>query len=152
MVDPTLTISIDRTSLSLTPLVFSGTLAGTTLGVVEYSPPAEQARIEYMPDNPHIHGSEPIGAALQQSILSFSWMRVGATAEAEIRASLTEVRAAIRRLEFTVTTTENGAAPEVWAGVFGSMALAENRRDRISLKHLVPVYAVTIPVYPIPGS
>ena len=151
MIDPTLTISIDRTSLSLTPLLFSGSLDGTTLGITDYAPPAEVARITYMPDSAHIHGSEPIGAALQQGVLEFAWMRVGATTETQIASALTEVRAAIRRLEFTVTTQVNGAAAEAWRGVYGSMELAGTRRDPVSLKHLVPVYAVSIPVYPIAG-
>lgn len=153
MIDPTLTITIDRAALSLSPLVFSGSLDGTALGVVEYAPPAEQVRVLYMPDSDHVHGSEPLGGSLQQSVLPFSWMRVGAAEESEIQAAFAEVGAAIRQaVEYTVTTQVSGAPAQAWRATFGSQQLDATRRSRFSMKALVPVYAVSIPVYPIPGA
>lgn len=58
-----LTITIDRTSLSLSPLVLSGSDDATVLGITAYQPPSLQARNTYMPDSVDVHGSESIGSA-----------------------------------------------------------------------------------------
>lgn len=149
MIDPTLTITITRTELSLPDLVFSGSLDGTTLGVTDYTPPDFLMRNAYA-NSDHFHGAERTASALEQSSLLFRWIRVGATTEAQIQTSRTEVAAALRQLSYTVTTQVSGAPAEVWDADPGT--LLGGSRTLVSLKHLVPVYTVEIPVYPIPGS
>lgn len=150
MIDPTLTISIDRTSLSLSPLTFSGAQDGTTLGIVEYLPPQLRSRVLYMPSSADVHGDEAIAASWQQSILGFDWTRDGVATETQIQASFAEVMAAIGQFSYTVTTQVSGAPAQVWAADMGSMT--PSARNYIDLANLTPVYAVSIPVYPIAGA
>lgn len=150
MTDPTLTISIDRTSLSLSALVFSGSLDGTVLGIVNYQPPAFQMRVNYAPDSADVHGSEALSASYQQALLSFDWMRDASTTETQVQAAREEVRAALAQFSFTVTTQVSGAPAEVWSASPGS--LTPPARTYMDLTHLTPVFGVSIPVYPIPGS
>jgi hypothetical protein len=150
MTDPTLMISIDRTSLSLDPLVFSGSPDGTVLGVVSYQPPGLQRRITYAPDSADVDGSEAVASAWQQALLSFDWVRDGGATETQVQASYLEVAAALAQFSYPVTTQVSGAPAQVWAADSGSLAPAA--RTYVDLVNHNPVYSVTIPVRPIPGS
>lgn len=147
MTAPTLTIVIDRTSLSLSPLTFSASLDGATLGVVDYQPPALQWRLGYMPDSSDAHGSELVSAAYQQAILGFDWVRDGGATETQVQASRAEVAAALAQFSYTVETQVSGAPAEVWSADPGSQV--PSARVYANLLHRNPVYAVSIPVYPI---
>jgi len=150
MTDPTLTISIDRTGLSLGALAFSGALDGTTLGIVGYQPPALQSRVTYAPDSINIHGSEAIAASWQQAILGFDWVRDGDSTETEVQASYAEVAAAIAQFSYVVTTQVSGAPAQLWRADPGSIVPAARTYSDLTYRN--PVYAVTLPVYPIPGT
>lgn len=150
MTDPTLTITISRTELGLDPLVFSGADDGEVLGVVAYTEPALQRRVAYAPDSVDVDGSEAVAASWQQSMLNFDWVRDGDATEAQVQASRNEVRDAVGQFAYTVTTQVNGAPVEVWAADGGSQT--PSPRDYLNLAYRNPVYAVSIPVYPIPGS
>lgn len=150
MIDPTLLITISRTELTLTDLVFSGRLDGTALGITEYKSPDYRMRNAYATSD-HFHGAERTASALEQSSLLYKWIRVGATTEAQIQTSRNEVAAALRQSAYTVTTQLSGAPAEVWDADPGTLTLV-GTRELTSMRHLVPVYAVEIPVYPIPGS
>lgn len=147
MTDPTLTITIDRTSLSLSPLVLSGTVDGNALGVVSYQPPALQWRRGYMPDSADNHGSEVVSAAYQQAILGFDWVRDNDSTETQVQASRVEVAAALAQFSYTVTTQVSGAPAEVWSADPGDQV--PSARTYSDLVYRNPVYAVSIPVYPI---
>lgn len=152
MTDPTLTVTIDRSGMpgSLSPLVFSGVRDSTVLGIVGYQPPATQWRIGYAPDAADVHGSEPVSAAYQQAILGFDWLRALGSTETQVQASRKEVEAALAQFSYTVTTQVSGAPAEVWAADPGSQV--PSARTYVDLANRSPVFAVTIPVYPIPGS
>lgn len=153
MTDPTLTISLSRSTAAggPTPLLFSGALDGTALGVVNYQPPARQSRVTYAPDSIYVHGSEPIAASWQQAMLNFDWMLDSAADEAAVQAAYAEVVAAVGQFSYSVTTQINGAPAEVWAADMGSVVPPQ--RTFVDLAHPdALVVAVTIPVYPIPGS
>lgn len=150
MTAPTLTITIDRTSLSLSPLVISGSLDANELGIVNFRPPPRQARTTYAPDSVDLDGSEPIATAWQQSLLNFDWMPDQAASETDVQASYVEVCAALAQFSYAVTTQVSGAPAEVWTAERGS--ITPPQRDYVDLAYLRPVYAVTIPVRPIPGS
>lgn len=147
----TLTISISRTSLGLSPLVLSGSDDGTTLGVMSYQPPPLQARVEYADDVPGVHGSEAVGWSWQQSVLGFDFVADVAT-EAEAQAAKAELVAAVSQFSFTVTTQVSGAPAEGWSANPGSVVSASSSgRTTLDLVYVWPAWSVAIPVYPIPG-
>jgi hypothetical protein len=149
MTEVPLTVSIDRTSLSLSPLVFSATADANPLGLAAYTPPARQARVIYAPDSINIHGSEALGMSWQQALLNFDWFRESTT-EAQLQAAYAEVVAAVEQFSYLVTTQVSDAPAEVWRADPGSVT--PSQRDYADLANLSPVYSVSIPVYPIPGS
>lgn len=153
-VDPTLTITIDRSGMpgALTDLVLSARLDGADFGITSYSPPDFESQNTYAADSPYTHGSEVAASKIAQGFLTFAWVPVSATTTAEVQVARDEIKAAIRQFSFLVTTKEGLAPAEVWAADPGSQRLAGGSLTRMVIKHLVPVYVVTIPVYPIPGA
>lgn len=151
MSDPTLTVSIDRTGLSLSPLVFNGARTGS-YGIVHYVPPAMVARVGYMPDSPNVDGSEAISAAWGQGILGVDWIPLGAANETAVQSAYAAVIAAIGQFSYTVTTQVNGAPAQVWTADRGSMQLGgSDGRTYVDLVTRTPIYALSIPVYPVPA-
>jgi hypothetical protein len=151
--DPTLTISIDRSGMpgALEPLVFSGAVDATPLGIYDYQEPARQMRVTYAPDSADIHGSEATGAALQQAVLGWDWAADHATSETDVQAAYDEVAAAISQFSYLVTTQVSGAPARVWSADPGS--LIPSPRDYSDLSDpTTHVYSVSLPVFPIPGS
>lgn len=147
MVDPTLVITIDRTSLELPPLVLSGA-PGSELGITDYTEPAEQTRVEYAPQSRIVHGATSIGAALQQTILPFSFLTLVDT-ETESRALVAQVRAAVAQTPtFQVTVSVSDAPDETWTCDPGSVT-SIGSRTRVNLMYPRPIFAVDIPCYPI---
>lgn len=152
MTAPTVTVSIDRTGLSLSALTFSGTRSGTARGISRFIPPGMVDRTTYMPDSPDVDGSEAVSTAWAQGILGFDWFPIGAANETAVQAARNEVIAAIGQFEFTVTTQVGGAPAEVWSATRGAMVLGgSDGRTFVDLSLLCPVYAITIPVFPVPS-
>jgi len=153
MTDPTRTISIDRSGMpgALGPLLFSAADDSTELGIYDFQEPGLQMRVFYAPDSIDIHGSEATGASYQQAVLGWDWAADQAASETEVQAAYDEVAAAIAQMSFLVTTQTNGAPARVWAADPGS--ILPSPRDYAELADpRMAVYAVTLPVYPIPGS
>ncbi len=146
-VDPTLTISIDRTALSLSPLVFVGSGDGA-LGITAYREPAMQPRVQLAPTSAFIHGDVPLSWSWQQSLLTWSFFTDGTT-ETESRSLLAEVRAAVTQgLSFLVTVTVGGAPAEKWSCNPGPVN-PESDRSYLDLRDSDPVWSVSLPCYPI---
>lgn len=147
------TISIDRTSLSLSALAFSGSLSGgTTRGIIKYIPPAKIQRRVYATDSSSVNGSELLTKAKQQAILGFDWYPIGAANETAVQAAFAEVEAALDQFEFEVTTQISGAPAQVWSADAGDIQLGgSDGRTYVDLNHLCPIYSVSIPVYPVPA-
>lgn len=150
MIEPSLSILIDRTSLALSPLEFSGQMDETVLGIVNYQPPALLQRLGYMQDHPDVDGSELTSQALQKTMLNFDWVRDNSATETQVQASYLEVLTALCQFSYTVTTQVSGAPPQVWVADPGDMTPAP--RSYVDLLYRFPVYAVSIPVQPIPGA
>lgn len=152
MTDPTLTISIDRSSLpgSLAPLVFSAALDATPLGIVGYQPPADVPRYAYAPSSADVDGAELVAVAWEHTNLGFDWVADEAASEADVQTAYLEVRAALEQFSFPVTTQVDGAPAQVWTADRGGMNPSPRTYEDL-LNHN-PVYSVTIPVQPIPGS
>lgn len=141
-----LTISIDRTALSLSPLVFVGSGDGQ-LGVTDYREPAMQPRLRVAPASDFIHGEVALAWSWQQTILEWSFATFGTT-EAESRSLLAEVRTAVTQgLSFPVTVTVNGVA-ETWSCSPGPVN-PESPRTFENLRDSDPTWSVSLPCYPI---
>lgn len=144
-----LTITIDRTSLSLSPLVLSGVDDANVLGITRYVPPALQQRRTYMPDSAGVKGSELVEKAYQQAILAFDFV-TATTSESTAQSKYAEVAAAVDQFSFTVTTQVSGAPAQVWSADAGDIQLAAaDGRTYLDLVGANPEYAVSLPVYPI---
>lgn len=148
MVDPELTISIDRASLGLAPLVLSGRDDGTTWGLVGYSEPAWQARIGYATDSPYVAGSAATSATWQQSILGFD-AAPDVHSELELRVAIAELRVALSQFTYPTTVSLLDFS-ETWRCDMGSISATP--RDYTDLANFDPVFSVTIPVQPIPET
>lgn len=149
MTAPTLTISIDRTSLTLDPLVLTGHIdEDRVLSVSDYQEPAMQPRIQYAPSSDDVSGEMPLGWVWQDSILGFNVFSDASSTEADMRSKVAELVAAIARLSYETTVTVNDAPPEVWTCRPGSVAPVGGR-SLVDMRLHNPVWSVAIPVYPI---
>ena len=142
----TLTVSIDRTSLSLSPLLMSGAEDGTPWGILgdSFQMPTKQARVAYV-GGAWLHGSVATGWSWQQGLLSFN-ASPDVASEAALRSAVAELEAALGRLSYQATVTTNGQA-ETWRCDPGT--LTSEGRTLTDLDSFDPVFTVTIPVYPV---
>lgn len=149
MTAPTVTITIDRSSLSLSDLTFVGS-GSSGYGLVSYQPPLMVARNTYAPSSRFTDGGELVGGAWEKTNIAFDWYALAASTETAVQAAFAAVVAAIGQFSFEVTTQVSGAPAQVWQADRGSMS--PSQRTYVDLANHCPVYAVTIPVQPIPGS
>jgi hypothetical protein len=153
MAEVSVVVTIDRASLGKTPLTYTANPGDGVLGITAFVPASRVARITYMPDNPDIDGSEALAASWQQALLSFGVVTDGATDETAIATAWAELTEAIGQFSYLVTTQVGNAPAEAWSADRGSIALADSSgRTFTDLANLNPVYAITIPVHPIPGA
>lgn len=152
MADVPITVSISRASLpgSPAPLVLSGTEDGTLWGIVGFRTPGRVRRYAWLPDSPDVDGSVLVSSSLQQGLLSVA-VAPDVTSESALQTALGDLYAALGQWSYTVTTTAGGAPAQAWSANPGSIELAEDTRDIDDLADSDPVYAITIPVYPIPA-
>lgn len=145
----TLLISIDRTLLSLSPLVLSGVDDANDLGVSDYREPARSARVTWAPTSAFEDGDLPLSMTWAQSSLDFDAFPSAST-EASARALYAELVAAISQgLEFPVTVTVGDAAAETWTCNPGSISYASGR-NVVDLRDHNAVWSVSIPCHPVP--
>jgi hypothetical protein len=149
VVDPTLVITISRTELGLGLLTLSAADDGTPLGIYRFRQPSLQRRNNYAPSSQYADGDEQISSSWQQALMEFDWAQEGAT-EAQVQASYWEIAKALAQSSYTVTTQINGAPVLSWDADSGSMAASDRTYEDLSESD--QVYAVTIPVKPIPGG
>jgi hypothetical protein len=143
----TLTISIARTSLSLSPLVLSAADDATALGIADYTEPAIQQRVKYAPDSDYVHGSTALASSLQQTMLNFDVSTDLAASESAARALIAELRTALGQFSYNVTVTVDGSTAEVWACDPGSVGTVSRTFE--NLKSHNAVYPVSIPCHPV---
>ena len=144
----TLTISVDRTSLSLGPLVFSANDDANVWGIMPgYQQPGlvPETRVA---SSPLTHGEVATRFKWQQALHQFDAFPNVASAAA-LTAAKAEVRAALGRLSYSVTVTENGQAT-IWDCQPGSFM--PSPIDYPELDALHPAFAITIPCHPIDGG
>lgn len=146
----TLTITLTRDEIEGgTDLVLSGSSDANPIGITNYMEPAVQARIRYAPDSDDIEGSVSLTRTWQQTFLQFDVVTDQESTEAESRALLAELRAALGQFRFTATVVVDGAPAEAWACDTGSM-VPKGARTLMDLEHHDPVWSVQIPCRPTP--
>lgn len=149
-----LTISIDRTGMvgAPAPLVLVSNSAdpasNTVLGCSGFREPARRMRRRVAPPSDFTHGDVVLGFAYDQALLVFDVMPFGAS-EADAKAALAELEAAIARLQFEVTVTVGDAPGAVYLCDAGE-AVPTNDRTYVDLKFVQPKWSIEIPCYPIP--
>lgn len=146
--NPTLTISISRTSLSLSPLVLSAANDATTLGITAYTEPAREQSVEWAPDSRYVHGSVALSSRLPQTILNFDVGTDLASTEAAARTLIEALRTAAGQFSYDVTVTVDGAPAETWACAPGSVGAGVRTYE--NLRSHNTVYPVSLPCHPIP--
>lgn len=145
----TLLITIDRTSLGLSPLVLSGTNDSNPIGVTDYTEPAMQSQVHYAPDGYAEDGSIPLSSRLQDTIVGFAVSTTDAATETESRALISELRAALRQFSYAVTIQVADAPAETWTCDSGSV-IPVGGRNFADLANHNPEWSVTIPARPVP--
>lgn len=149
-----LTISIDRTGMvgAPAPLVLvsnsSDPASNTVLGCAGFREPARRMRRRVAPPSDFSHGDVTLGFSYDQALLVFDVMPFGAT-EAQAKAALDELEAAIARLQFEVTVTVGDAPALVYVCDAGE-AVSTTDRSYMDLRYVQPKWSVEIPCYPIP--
>lgn len=144
----TLTISIDRTFLTLPALVLSAADDANPLGITDYTEPAVLPRVTYAPDSAYENGSTPLAVAWQETIVGFEVVTDQAVSEAASRLLIAELRQAVSQFSFTVTVTVDGAPAETWTCHAGTVQPVGGRTFS-DLEHHDPEWSVTIPAHPI---
>ena len=144
----TLSISIDRTSLGLGPLVFSGNDDANVWGILPgYQQPGLEPETR-VATSPFTHGEVATRFKWRQAMHQFDAFPSVASAAAMTTAE-NEVRAALGRLSYTVTVNNNGQVT-TWDAQPGSFV--PSPIDWPELDGLYPAYSITIPCYPIAGG
>lgn len=147
----TASVSIDRTSLGLSPLVISGDGSGTySLTAAGLGRPLVTARYTYADASADVEGQVLLQAVRDTSALPLEVL-VQANTYAALQDALDALADAVWQFTYTTTTTVAGVsrswrcqpcAPQVDEGV-----ITHARADQ----HLA-VAALTIPVNPTPGG
>jgi hypothetical protein len=144
----TISISVDRTSLALSPLVFSGRRDGTARGITSYDEPAMIVRNRYATTSDYEDGDTIRGSSLQQTILAWSFITPEATSEQNHRQLVAEVREAVGQLQFEVTVTLDGADAETWLCDRGNVAAVAGR-TLIDVRLHLAEWSIVLPCYPV---
>lgn len=145
----TLTITISRTELSLSPLVLSGSDDANPIGVANFVEPARQARVKWAPSSDDVHGDVALSSSFQQAIIGFEAFTDQAASEAASRLLLDALWAALSQFAFTVTDVVDGAPGRVWSCNTGSM-VPTGPRSYLDMQGHNAVWSVSIPCHPIP--
>lgn len=142
-------VSIDRTSLALSPLVISddGAVFRLTEKGVGYV--VQSVRTTSAPDSVDVDGSEVLGFAREATALTVEFHIFGASSAA-VAASLAELEDALYRLDYPVTRTVDGVA-STWSGGPCAVRPARPSVDAGVVAAHFDTFAVTIP-FPNPNG
>lgn len=152
MVDPTLEVAIDRTSIDpgLGPITLIGTAGRGGWGILAgWQLPGLQPQTRYA-DSDRIHGTPATSFKWIDGIFSGTVTYEGED-QAELQAACLDLGRALGRLSYPVVTTWNGYA-QTWRARPGS--LTPSAIDFPELRDNQPVFSISIPVHPIwtPGG
>lgn len=146
----TATVSIDRSALSLSPLVIADDGATYRLTERGLGRPGVTWRMGAMPDSADVHGTEYISAAKEQSSLPLE-VAVTASTTSALSAAVVALEAAVSQFSYDVTVTVDGVG-RTWSCGPASYASANGAFDAGMVAAHFDVLSITIPVYPIPEA
>lgn len=155
MAVPSLTVTIDRTGMvgAPAPLVLvasrSDVTSNTVLGVSGYREPARQMRRRTAPSSDFSHGDVTLGWSWQQSILAFDVTAKPGSTETQVKAAISELEAALARLQFEVTVEVGDAPALTWTCDAGE-AIPTGDRSYADLRAVRPSWSVSIPCHTVP--
>ena len=143
----TFSLSIDRTSLSLEPLVLSGVDDANVWGVLPgWQMPSKLAMLAEA-TSPNTHGSVPTHWKWQQTLMAGDAApRVDSTAE--LAAAIADLETALSRLSYEVSVLRGGVSFGTWVCSTGS--LIPSPLDYVELSNDQQPYSITIPCHPVP--
>lgn len=143
-----LTISVDRSSLSLGPLVITGARATAAAGLWVpaggYVRPTFAARYAYAPDSAFVPGRQMLAATLTDGTWPLR-IRAAAASDVALAALRAAVEAAFGQFSYPATVTLDGVA-ETWVCSYSRPEWPESRQWR-RLGH-EEILEVTVPVKP----
>jgi hypothetical protein len=141
-----LTLSIDRTSLSLAALVVSTPETGLWLPEEGISRPGMSHRRTYAGTSPWLAGATLVASVLEHSSLPFT-LYAQAESAAALDVLMDEVETALFQFVYETTLTEDGVA-HVWRCDPADVAWGDFDSGMAHV-HLARA-VITIPVYPLP--
>lgn len=146
----TASLSIDRTSLSLSALVIADDSTTYRLAKGGFGRPAMTWRTTFAPDSINVHGSEPIAAVKEQTSIPAEVIVLGAT-WAAVDTAVTALETAVSQFSYDVTQTTGGVA-RAWAASPASWSSASSTVEPFNVDQKFEVLRLTIPVYPISST
>jgi hypothetical protein len=145
---PAVTVTIDRSSLTLADLVISSNPA-TGLWVPEtgITRPTKRWRRRSV-DSPWFHGSTLTAATLEPAVLGLT-VYLQETSTAALEVAQAELETALWQFTYTVTESEAGGAARVWDAEPADIdwGVADSGMANAYLAKA----EVVIPVHPVPG-
>jgi hypothetical protein len=141
----TLTISIDRTDMSLTPLVMSADTSADAIGIASYTEPALLVEISYGDASGNYDGEYPLRWRRPNTFHRFDVITDLATTEAFSQAAMLALVAATSRLRY-LTTVTIGNSVKVWTCFPASFSAPERTLNDVR-DHDV-LWTVTLPCHP----
>lgn len=137
-------------STATTPYTIYGSKAAGTPSLIRggVSMPALKWRIRDMPDNDSVHGSQPVGAALQEGILGLK-VRLEAATETAWQTAYQQLVAVLSQWSYTATVNLAGVTT-VWRCRPGDLELTNGSRTQWAAGDpVVDWLTITLRVYPV---
>lgn len=142
-------VSIQRSSIGLSPLVIA------TDGSAPYSitegglgRPAVTARTTYAGESNYVHGQTPVAVVRENSSLPLTVLIQGDSG-AEVAQAAADLDEALWQFAYEVTVTE-GTVTTTWLCSPASYGIDNGIVASHNVDEHYEVWAITIPVYPIP--
>lgn len=143
----TATLTIDRTDMSLSALVFSGA-NGTAFGLMDLSEPVMIPRTEYASGGRYIDGAVAVASTWDLTAIA-AVVELKYTTASALQDSYDALVAALARISFTVTITKNSDAVSYKTQGRCGIGPAKNL-DRLDLTRTTQLYNLTFPIHPVP--
>ena len=140
----TLSYTIDRTALSRSELVITGTSSGLWVPAGGQGRPAKVWRRQTA-TSPFMHGTVQTGATLDQATLPFEVYAEG-TSTATLHTKMDELETALFQFTFGVTVTIDAEAT-VWAGYCADVSWSDVDHELADL--FVSKATISVPCHPV---
>src|SRR5690349_11923378 len=142
----TVSVSLDRSSLSLAALVAADDGATYQIAQDGLGDPGITWRKLTMPDSNDVHGSEYVAAVKEQSSIPLTII-VKASSSAALKTARDALFDALSQFAYTVTVTVDGVA-EAWAAGPADWSRSTTVQPG-QVAQFFTVLTITIPVYPV---